>query len=501
MSGQRARIERGHPGAVLVLLCVAQFMVILDVSVVNVALPAIRSDLEFSRNGLQWVVSAYTITFGGLLLLGGRAGDLLGRRRMFLTGIVVFSASSLAGALAPDAVVLVAARALQGIGGAIVAPSTLALLMTTFGEGGERNRALGWWGAMASVGGSAGGIVGGVLTETLSWRWILLINVPIGIGLVAAGLRYLTGHVADPDAPPRGDFDVAGALLATAGLTAAVFGIARTSSVGWGSTQTVGVLAGAGILLAAFLRVEHRLARAPLLPLGIFRSRPLSTANALMLLLGGTMFGMWFFVSLYLQNVLGYSPIEAGLAFLPMSGLMAIAAIRVRRIVARIGARATVVLAFSCAAAGLLLFARAPADAVYPRDVLLASVILAPGIGFAMVPLTTTAVAGVPGHRAGLASGLVNVSRQIGGALGIALLASIADARTGAVVAHGGALTTALTSGYHHAFLAAAMIAILGAVASALLLPGRPAEPRSPAPVATVRRLERAAAPGAADPG
>lgn len=452
-------------------------MVILDVSVVNVALPAIRSNLHFSASGLQWVVSAYTIAFGGLLLLGGRAGDLLGRRRMFLIGVALFSVASLAGALSPNAAVLVAARAVQGAGGAIVAPSTLALLMTTFREGPERHRALGWWGAMASIGGSTGGIVGGVLTETLSWRWILLINVPIGLGLAVGALRRIEADV--PAARASRDFDLAGAILGTGGLTALVLAIARTSSIGWGSAQTIGTLAAAVILLGSFLYVEHRVARAPLLPLGIFASRTLSAANTLMLLLGAAMFGMWFFVSLYLQNVLGYSPIEAGLAFLPMSLLMAVASIRVRYLVARIGVRITLIVAFSSAAAGLLLFARAPTDAVYLRDILIASVILAPGIGFAMVPLTTTAVAGVPGRSAGLASGLVNVSRQVGGAIGIALLASIADGRTSSLLAHGTGPTEALISGYHHAFVAAAVMAVIGAVASAVLVPSRFGEARS----------------------
>jgi EmrB/QacA subfamily drug resistance transporter len=437
-------------------------MVVLDISIVNVALPAIRQDLDFSLGGLQWVVNAYTITFGGLLLLGGRASDLLGRRRMFIAGILVFALASLAGALAPNASLLVVARAAQGIGGAIVAPSTLAVLMTTFREGPERQRALAVWGAMTAGGGSAGAILGGVLTDVLDWRWIFLVNVPVGAVIAWEARRSLA---PDPARAQRGSFDLLGALTVTSGLVVAVFAIVRTTSEGWASLQTLGSLAVAALLLAAFVVIESRIAAQPLVPLRIFESRLLTGANVLVLLMSASMFAMWYFVSLYLQQVLGYSPIKAGLAFLPMTFTIAAGSLRAAVIVRRFGIRATLLTGFLFASVGLALFARIHAGGDYVTDVLPASLLVSLGMGLSMVPLATTAVAGVAHREAGLASGLLNVSRLFGGALGLALLVAIAEAHTSHLLAHGSISAAAATAdGFGRGFLVASGIALVGAI-------------------------------------
>jgi EmrB/QacA subfamily drug resistance transporter len=463
---RRAPSEGSHAGLILALVGAAQFMVVLDISIVNVALPAIREDLAFSLSGLQWVVNAYTITFGGLLLLGGRASDLLGRRRMFITGILVFALASLAGAVAPNAALLVVARAAQGVGGAIVAPSTLAVLMTTFHEGPERQRALGVWGAMTAGGGSAGAILGGILTDWLDWRWIFLVNVPVGIVIAWEARRSLApdGERA-ADAPAR-SFDLLGALTVTGGLVVAVFAIVRTTTEGWASLQTIGSLAVAVLLLGAFVVIESRVASQPLVPLRIFESRLLTGANILILLLSAAMFAMWYFVSLYLQQVLGYSPIKAGLAFLPMTFTIAAGSMRAAVIVRRFGIRTTLLTGFVLATAGLALFGRIHAGGDYLTDVLPPSVLVSLGMGLCMVPLTTTAVAGVAHREAGLASGLLNVSRLFGGALGLALLVAIAEAHTSDLLTHPGTSAAAATAdGFGRAFLVASGIALVGALA------------------------------------
>ncbi|MDX6579697.1 MAG: hypothetical protein QOJ47_1246 [Gaiellales bacterium] len=469
---REAPAEGTHAGLILALVGAAQFMVVLDVSIVNVALPSIRDDLGFSIGGLQWVVNAYTITFGGLLLLGGRASDLLGRRRMFITGILVFALASLAGAFAPNAAFLVAARAAQGIGGAIVAPSTLAVLMTTFREGPDRQRALGVWGAMTAGGGSAGAILGGILTDVLDWRWIFLVNVPVGAAIAWEARRSLAPdpqRLLQVDGGKRSSFDLLGALTVTSGLVVAVFAIVRTTTEGWTSLQTLGSLAVAVLLLAAFLVIESRVATQPLVPLRIFESRLLTGANVLVLLLGGAMFAMWYFVSLYLQQVLGYSPIKAGLAFLPMTLCIAVGSMRAASIVRRFGIQRTVLAGFLLSTAGLALFSRIHAGGSYLGDVLVPSVLVSIGMGLCMVPLTTTAVAGVAHHEAGLASGLVNVSRLFGGALGLALLVAIADAHRSDLLAHRSISVAAATSdGFARGFLASSGIALAGAL---LVLP------------------------------
>ena len=316
MSPDTQSPQTPHLRATLLLSCLAQFMVILDVSVVNVALPAIRHGLGFSEVDLQWVVNAYTVTFAGFLLLGGRAADLLGRRRVFVSGLMLFALASLAGGIADSQGVLIAARAVQGLGGAVIAPASLSILTTTFSEGAARNRAVGIWGAMGGAGGAAGVLLGGILTDLLSWRWILFINVPIGIIAAIAAQHYI---VESRNAGRAREFDLRGALAATSGLTLLVLGIVRTDQTGWGDSSTLLLITAGVALLALFVLIEGRFAREPLMPLRIFRSRTLSASNIVVLLVGASSFGMWFFVSLYLQQVLGYSPIRAGLAFLPMT--------------------------------------------------------------------------------------------------------------------------------------------------------------------------------------
>jgi EmrB/QacA subfamily drug resistance transporter len=468
--GAERRPAVRHAGEILALVAAAQFMVILDVSVVNVALPAMRSELGFSPSGLQWVVNAYTLTFGGFLLLGGRAADLFGRRRLFLIGVTLFTLASLAGGLAQSTGMLVAARAVQGVGGAIVAPATLSILTATFREGAERNRAFAVWGAVGAVGGSAGAIVGGVLTDVLGWRWILFVNIPIGAAIVWRAWIDLPRDAGQARARSLRGLDVPGALLATVGLSALVFGIVRTDTLGWGSGQTAGaLLVGAG-LLAVFLVVEALVAPAPLLPLRIFRIRQVSAANLVMFALGSSMFAMWYFLSLYFQEVLGDSPLRAGFAFLPLSLTMAVGATQASKLVGRFGVRPTLVVGFVLMAVGMTGFSRLEAGSSYVRDVLPWALVVAVGSSITWVPLTTAAMSGVPRADAGLASGLINVSRQVGGALGLAILATIATSVTG-----GRSAPAALTDGYDRAFLVGACFAAGGAVLSGALLRDLPA--------------------------
>ena len=460
-----------RPALILAIACVAQFMVILDVSVVNVALPSIRTALGFAETDLQWVVSAYTVTFAGFLMLGGRAGDLLGRRRMFLVGIALFSVASLLGALADNPGLLVAARALQGVGGAIVAPATLAIITTTFAEGPERNRALGIWGTMAAAGGSTGVLLGGLLTDLLSWRWILLINVPIGAVLLVGAWRV----IAEARGPRRHEtFDAAGAVSLTLGLIAIVLGIVSIEQHGWTSPEVLGGLVGGLLLVAMFLLIESRWAREPLVPMSIFSSRTLVGANIVVFLMGAAMFALWYFLSLYLQQVLGLTALQAGLAFLPMTGTLALISTLAPRMIARFGVRTTLALGLGSIGLAAAMLTQVSPDGSYAADTLVPMIIAAVGLGLTFVTGTIAAVAGVPTHEAGLASGLVNTSRQMGGALGLAILTSVAASLTsGYVAAHPGvrALSPeALTHGYQGAFLLAAAFAVIGVVATLVLL-------------------------------
>ncbi len=461
----------------LFLCCLAQFMVILDVSIVNVALPSIRADLGFSAPDLQWVVNAYTLAFAGFLLLGGRAADLLGRRTVFIAGLGVFGVASLVGGFAQGDGMLVAARAIQGLGGAIVAPATLSILTTTFTEGTERNRALGLWAAMGGAGGAAGALLGGLLTEWLSWRWILFINVPIGLGAALAATRVLVGGRA----PRTGrHFDLAGAITVTVGLVVLTYAIVGSEQHGWGSVRTLGLM-GAGVaLLGVFTFVEGRLAAAPLVPLRIFGSRQLTGANVVVFLMGSAAFAMWYFVSLYLQEVLGFSPIQAGLSFLPMTLAIVLCSQVAGRLTGRIGPGRVLTIGMSSIAVGMLLFTRVRPDGTYLVDVLVPSLFAAAGIGFSFVPVTIAATTGVQGSDAGLASGLVNTSRQVGGSLGLALLATFATQRS-ADLQGTVSQATALTEGFQRAFLVGGLFAVVGALAAVTLLSRRPAVAPQPA--------------------
>ena len=474
------RAQAGPRWPTLVLACIAQFMVILDVSVVNVALPSIRDDLGFSATGLQWVVNAYTLTFAGFLLLGGRATDLLGRRRVFIGGLLLFSLASLVGGFAQSEGMLIAARAAQGLGGAIISPATLAIITTTFTEGSERNRALGAWAAMGAAGGTAGALLGGLLTDLLSWQWVLFINVPIGLAAALLSPRY----VAEGRNPAlKRNFDAAGAVTATLGVVAIVFAIVRTDVNGWGSTQTLVVLAVGLALIGLFLLIEGRLASQPLMPLRIFRSRALSSANAIVFALGAAMFAMWFFVSLYLQQVLGYSPLKAGVAFIPMTLTIAAASTIASRLVGRIGVKPLLIGGMLAQAVGMLLFSRVSAGGTYAGDVLAASIVTAGGMGAAFVPVTIAAVAGVRQSEAGLASGLVNTSRLLGGALGLAILATLATERTASLTHGAQPSAAALTAGFERAFEVGAGFALAGALIAlfALQVRRRPEPQEGPA--------------------
>jgi EmrB/QacA subfamily drug resistance transporter len=447
-----------------------QFVIVIDASIVNVALPSIGAHLHFSRTNLSWVVNAYTLTFGGFLLLGGRLADLLGRRRMFMTGLVLFSLASLGGGLAQSEAWLIVARAIQGLGAAIVSPAALSIVTNTFAEGAERNRALGVWGAVAGAGGAAGVLLGGILTSGLSWRWVLFVNVPIGI--VAAMLAPRLLHESRAEDGTEG-FDVPGAVTVTAGLALLVYAVVDAVNVGWGSTTTLLRLAGAAILLAGFIAIELR-QRHPLVPFSIFRLRTLRGADIVGLLIGMSLFSMFFFISLYLQDVLHFSPIKAGLSYLPLSIAIILSAGGASQLVTRVGFKPTLIAGLLFIAAGLLWFSRVRAPGgSFTADVLGPSLLAAIGLGFAFVPVTIAAVTGIEPQEAGLASGLINTSQQVGGALGLAILATVANSRTQSLLHAGTHSSVALTKGFDRAFLVGAGFALVGAVLTALLISSR----------------------------
>jgi EmrB/QacA subfamily drug resistance transporter len=451
---------------VLVIVCLAQFMVILDATVVNVALPSIQTDLGFSEANLQWVINSYTLVFGGFLLLGGRAGDLFGRRRLFLWGVAIFSGASLLNGLATSDTWLVAARALQGLGGALVSPAALSIITTTFAEGEDRTKALGVWSAIAAGGGAFGLLLGGVLTDLLSWEWIFFVNVPIGIATAALALRYVPESHAQ--AEERG-VDLPGAVTVTAGLTVLVYAIVKAEDFGWGSARTLGLAAIAVALLAAFVAIERRTS-APLIRLGIFKVRSLAGANAVLLVVIGGLFAFFFFSSLYVQRILGYSPLEAGLAFLPVTAGIGIGAGIAQQLVKRIGVRTTAVVGMLIAAFGLYLFSRVSVDGTYLSDVLPAVIPQSIGMGLFFVPITLIATTNVGEEDAGLASGLFNTAQQVGGALGLAVLSTLAADKSASQLADLGhppsqvEQVAALLDGFQVAFTAAAILVAFGAV-------------------------------------
>ncbi len=453
--------------AVLGLVCVAQFMVILDATIVNVALPTIQRGLHFSPTGLQWIVNAYTLVFGGFLLLGGRAADLFGTQRLFIAGLILFTGASLMNGVAGSAGMLVGGRAIQGLGAALVSPAALAIVTRTFRDGAERTKALGVWSAIAAGGGAAGLLLGGVLTETLSWRWVFFINLPIGVAAGLLALRMITNEVGE-EKPETSD--VAGAVTVTGGLLLLVYAIVKAESYGWGSGRTIGLFLAAVALLVSFVVVELR-SRAPLIRLDIFRTRSLTAANAAMLLVASGLFAMFFFASLYVQQLRGYSPIRAGLAFLPFTFGIVIGAGLAQQFIKRLGVRAVTLTGLSVATVGMLLYTHLSLTGSYFGELFPAVMVTSIGMGLTFVPVTLLATTNIPAEDAGLASGLFNTSQQIGGALGLAVLSTLAATRTshrlaGVASPSFSERAGALVTGYHLAFLIGA---VLTAVAIGLL--------------------------------
>jgi EmrB/QacA subfamily drug resistance transporter len=462
----------------LALLAVAQFVVVLDASIMNIALPSISDDLGVPTEDLSWIINGYVLTFGGFLLLGGRLADLFGRRRIFVIGLVLFAAASLAGGLSATQGQLVAARAVQGLGGALLAPAALSLLTALFPPGAERNKALGVWGAVAGSGAAAGVLLGGIITDALGWEWVLFINVPIGV--VTAALAFFLIKESRVEMAGR-RFDLAGAAAVTGGLSLAVYAIVGAESAGWGSTRTIALFAGAFALLALFVVIERRTA-APLVPFSIFSLRTVRGANAAMLLVGGAMFGLFFFLSIYMQQVLGYSAVETGVAQLPLAGTVVVAAGAVSPLVTRLGSKPVLLTGLVLFTAGMAWFARMPADGSYVADLLGPSLLVGLGLAATFVPLTVTAIEGVSTQQYGLASGLINTSQQIGGALGLAILAAVANTRTSNLLTSGGDPTTALTEGFQTALLVGAGLSAVAIVLVAVFAGGTPARRSSQEP-------------------
>ncbi len=457
----------------LALLCFAQFIVVLDASIVNVALPSIGKGLNFSQQNLPWVVNAYVLTFGGFLLLGGRLADLLGRRRVFIAGLLVVAAASLAAGFSTNEGQLIAARAAQGLGAAIISPAALSIVTTTFRDGAERNKALGAWGAVAGAGGAAGVLLGGILTDGLGWEWVLWVNVPVALIVAALSPRLIAESRSES---ATRHFDAAGAVTVTAGLSVLVYAIVDATDAGWGSLQTLGLIGVAALLIASFISIELR-SQAPLMPFRIFRLRTLTGANVVGLLVGASLFSMFFFITLYMQQVLGYSAIHAGLSYLPLALMIIVAAGVGSQLVTRIGFKPVLAAGMAFIASGLVWFSQVSVGGGFLTDILGPSLLAATGLGFAFVTTTIAAVSGVRDQESGLASGLINTSQQIGGALGLAVLATIANTRTDHVMAAAGgnpsALTNALTEGFQAAFLGGAVIAGLGLLLTLVLIRNR----------------------------
>ena len=449
----------------LALLCVVQFMVVLDIAIVNVALPSIQVDLGFSQQNLQWVISAYALVFGGFLLLGGRMADLLGRRRIFLLGLAIFGVGSLLCGLAWDDVSLIAFRALQGLGAAIITPAALSILTTTFQEGRERNIALGAWGAVGGFGAAAGVLLGGILTDALSWPWIFFVNVPVGVAaFVLAPL--LLGESRDARAK---SFDATGAILVTGGLSLLILAITQARDWGWTSAATIGVFAAAAASLAAFVAWEQRV-EDPLMRFGIFRVRTVLGANITGFILGTALFSMFLMLTLYMQQVLGYSAMKTGVAYLAVAGTSIIWANVAAALVGRVGVKPLIITGMALLSVGMVLFAQVEVGGSYWVDLLPGFLIIALGLAFCFVPISIAALAGITPNEAGLASGLINTSQQIGGAFGIALLSTIAVGRTEDQVAQGTEVPNALVEGFQVAFWVGAAIAALGVAAAAVFI-------------------------------
>ena len=470
---EHASVTNRRRWIALGVLCLGVLMIVLDVTIVNVALPTIRENLHFSESSLAWVVNAYLLTSGGFLLLGGRLGDLYGHRRLFLIGIVLFTLASLACGLANSQFMLIAARTVQGLGGAVVDAVALSLILDLFSETADRAKAMGVYGFVCSGGGSIGALLGGFLTNAFDWHWIFLVNVPIGVAVVVMSLSLL------PDSRDEGGerhLDVAGAITVTSALMLAIYAIVNGNEAGWGSPQTLVVMGIAAALFVAFLAIEAKV-RVPLMPLGLFRSRNIAVANIIGVLWAAAMFAWFFLSALYLQLVLGYSPFQVGLAFVPTNLIMAACSLGLSaRLVMHFGIKPPLVAGLLCAAAGLLLFARAPVDGSFVVDVLPPMLLLGFGAGIAFNPVLMAAMNDVAPDQSGLASGIVNTSFMMGGALGLAVLASVAAARTGNLSLLGADHAIALNGGYHAAFLGGALFALIATVAGLVLLQTRAVE-------------------------
>jgi EmrB/QacA subfamily drug resistance transporter len=451
---------------VLVLVCLAQFMVILDATIVNVALPSIQRDLHFTQSDLQWVINSYTLTFGGFLLLGGRAADIVGRTRLFVIGTLVFTAASLANGLASSSEMLILFRGVQGLGAALVSPAALSIITTTFAEGPDRQKALGVWSAIAAGGGAVGLLLGGILTDQLSWEWIFFVNVPVG--LVAATLSWR--YIPESKVTGRSGFDFTGAVSVTAGLIVLVYGIVKAQEFGWGSARTLGLFAAAAVLLAVFVWIERR-SSAPLVRLSIFRVRSLTGANLVLLVVAGGLFAMFFFASLYAQEILDYNPLEAGLAFLPVSFMIGIGAGIAQQMVRKIGVRWVAIYGMVIVTIGLFYLSRSVSpDGTYVTALLPGLLLMSFGMGNVFVPITLIATTNVGAQDAGLASGLFNTSQQVGGALGLAILSTLAANKTASTLGGLGHAPTAtehasaLTDGFQVAFTGGAVLTLIGLV-------------------------------------
>jgi EmrB/QacA subfamily drug resistance transporter len=456
----------------LAVLGIAYLMVVLDVAIVNVALPSIQTDLGFAPEDLQWVVSGYALTFGGFLLLGGRAGDLLGRRLIFMIGLASFAAFSLLAGLSTSPEMLIGARLLQGAAGAILSPSVFSITSVLFKEGAERNKALGILGAIAGSGAAIGVLAGGVLTQYLGWEWIFFVNVPIGLAALAFVPRYVTESHADG---LTRHFDTAGAVTVTGSLMALVYGLTQSTNNGWTSIQTIGALAGSAILMAAFLWIENR-SRSPLVPLGFFRRRTPTAANVIGLGLGTITFGTFFLLSLYMQQVLGFSAIKTGVAYLAVALTAVVASGVSQALVTRVGVKPILAIGMGLLGGGLAYFTQVSPHGSYLGDLLPGFLLIGVGLGFAFVPVSIAALAGIDGHDAGLASGLINTSQQIGGAIGLAVLATVSTTRTENLLADGSDPATALTSGFQLAFWVGVGLAVASLVATLVVLRGKDLE-------------------------
>src|SRR4051795_12132792 len=462
--------SRVNEGAVLAVVAVAQFMVILDATIVNVALPTIKTDVGFSEQSLSWVLNAYTLIFGGFLLLGGRLADRLGRRRLLMAGIALFSGASLLCGISQSEGTLLVARGLQGLGGAMVSPAALSIILTTFAEGPARNRALAVWGSIAGAGGAVGVLLGGVIVQAISWRWVFFINVPIGAYVLVLAPRIVPESRAAAAAERR--YDAGGAIAITLGTIALVFTLIKAESWGWGSAKTIGGLAIAAILIAAFVTIEHRQSD-PLVPLRIFSNRSLAASDVTMLLVAAGLFGMFYFCTLYLQQVLGFSALKTGLSYLPFSLTLVAASAGASRVVDRFTPKPVLVTGLLISTAGFLVLTQVSGHGDYVSHVLPALVILAIGLGMSFVPITIAATTGVAPEDSGLASGLLNTTQQVGGSLGLAILSTVSSARVTHALDAGAAVPAALTHGFKGAFIVGAILCAAGAVLALGLLPRR----------------------------